>query len=196
MKEVWKKVLLVVASVTIGFIISELIFRFYYHQKGMMPFITDDEKCKIDVYLTHKNLLESRNFEFENKQYAVHPFLGWVPKPNFAKGWQDKLATNKGTVDVFTLDTKQNSQGLRSTKEYNKSKTKGIVRISMLGDSYTQGADVAQPFSYPAILEQITNNTEVLNFGDFVQLRHRVLKWVVVHPVRSRKSLDFRKLLF
>ncbi|MBS3159154.1 SGNH/GDSL hydrolase family protein [Candidatus Woesearchaeota archaeon] len=130
-----------------------------------MPFVTEDEKCMIDVYSKHKDLLKSGNFDFENKQYVVHPFLGWVPKPNFAKEWQDELLTDKGAIGVLVTDIKQNSQGLSSTKEYSKNKPNSTVRIAMLGDSYTQGADVSHPFSYPAILEQITENTEVLNFG-------------------------------
>lgn len=165
MKELWKNLLLVAASIVIGFIVSEMVFRLYYHQKSLVPFVTEDEKCIIDVYSKHKELLKSGNFDFENKQYIVHPLLGWVPKPNFVKGWQDKLVTGKGEADVYVLDTKQNSQGLSSTKEYSKNKRNGTIRIAMLGDSYTQGADVAQPFSYPAILERITKNTEVLNFG-------------------------------
>ena len=165
MKDLWKNILLAAASIAVGFLICEAIFRFYYHQKNMVPAITEDKRCAIDVYETHKNLLESKNFNLENRKHVTHPILGWEPKPNFIEGTDDTLSTGNGTEKIYALDTQYNSLGLRSSKDYSKKRPKGIVRISALGDSFTLGVDALQPFSYPAMLEAITKNTEVLNFG-------------------------------
>lgn len=165
MKEVWKYAFLVFVGLAIGFIISELAFRVYYHQKGLVPAITEDERCMNNVYIGHRSLIESKNYNLENRKHVTHPLLGWKPTPNFVDGREDSLMTENGETRVFVLDSRYNSMGMRSMKEYSKSKPKGIFRVSILGDSSTHGVDVTQPFSYPAMLEKLAKNTEVLNFG-------------------------------
>lgn len=165
MKEVWKYAFLIFIGLAIGFIISELAFRIYYHQKGIMPYITEDERCINNVYLNHRSLLESGNFNLENRKHITHSLLGWKPAPNFVEGRDSSFLAEGMETRVFALDTRYNSMGMRSGKEYAKDKPKNIFRISVLGDSSTHGVDVTQPFSYPAMLERLAKGTEVLNFG-------------------------------
>ena len=58
-----------------------------------------------------------------------------------------------------------NSNGLRGPEEHAYRKTSGEYRIAVIGDSFTFGDGVHDALSYPAVLESLLPNTEVLNFG-------------------------------
>lgn len=81
--------------------------------------------------------------------------IGWVPKPGSSN-------------DLFIF----NSAGIRvasAIREYKKVPEKGIFRVLLFGDSYTQGDEVSFEETWGYILEQdLTQRgirTEILNFG-------------------------------
>lgn len=84
---------------------------------------------------------------------TYHPLLGWYPLKN-AKN----VSVGKYVVNF-------NADGIRGEKIYAKNKQPGITRIVVVGDSFTFGEGVNDDETYPAQLEKIMPNTEVLNLG-------------------------------
>jgi hypothetical protein len=76
------------------------------------------------------------------------PTLGWVSRPNHR------------SAEVNT-----NSRGLRGLREHTDPRPPGRRRIVVVGDSFTFGEDVADADAYPARLEELLPDTEVLNLG-------------------------------
>jgi hypothetical protein len=62
-----------------------------------------------------------------------------------------------------------NSQGLRSDEDFRLEKAPGVFRVIALGDSTTEGFEVRQNYTYPAVLERYLKkngmNAEVFNTG-------------------------------
>lgn len=62
-----------------------------------------------------------------------------------------------------------NSQGMRQSREFDKTKPKGVTRISFLGDSYTANVRMPVGYSFTEPLDYLLNTeampSEVLNFG-------------------------------
>jgi GDSL-like Lipase/Acylhydrolase family len=62
-----------------------------------------------------------------------------------------------------------NKQGFRSERDFSYSKTDGVLRVIMLGDSHTQGYEARQDRTYAAIIERYLNERglkiEVINTG-------------------------------
>ena len=62
-----------------------------------------------------------------------------------------------------------NSQGFRSDEDFRLKKTPGVFRVIALGDSTTEGFEVRQNYTYPAVLERYLKkngvNAEVFNTG-------------------------------
>lgn len=79
------------------------------------------------------------------------PSLGWDTKPNYSK-YNPYPAT-------------YNADGIRSEHEYNIPKLNGKTRIAAVGDSFTHGHGVSNTETWAHQLEELTKNTEVLNFG-------------------------------
>ena len=84
---------------------------------------------------------------------AYHPLLGWIPLKN---------AKN---ISMGTYMVNFNSDGVRGIKTYTKERQSAIVRIVVVGDSFTFGEDVNDDETYPAQLEKVLPNAEVLNYG-------------------------------
>lgn len=57
-----------------------------------------------------------------------------------------------------------NSQGFRAEREFGP-KDADVLRVGVFGDSFTFGALVNSGESYVSLIEQITQNVEVVNFG-------------------------------
>lgn len=83
-----------------------------------------------------------------------HPTRGWALRP----GLRDVPAFGAKTLS-------SNSRGLRGAREYAVDKPPGVVRIVVLGDSFTFGEDVGDDEAWPRRLEQLLPGTEVLNLG-------------------------------
>jgi hypothetical protein len=89
-----------------------------------------------------------------------HPVLGRVLK----KGYSGRIKQS-----VIDFKVKFNSKGLRD-REFEYEKPESIIRILVLGDSFTYGYGVENKEAYPKVLERILkqhnkNNIEVLNAG-------------------------------
>lgn len=82
------------------------------------------------------------------------PSKGWMSKPNLR---DMKVFGNK------VLNT--NSRGLRAKQEYSYRKDRNKVRILILGDSFTFGAEVSDDETYPYCLQQMLPHVEVINMG-------------------------------
>lgn len=80
--------------------------------------------------------------------------VGWWPKPHL-----DCLEPAERSVRFRT-----NSLGLRSDREFGP-KPDGVLRIAVLGDSFTFGALVTREETYAALLEQAVPMVETVNFG-------------------------------
>ncbi len=79
---------------------------------------------------------------------TIHPFLGWIPHPNFVKE-----------------DRRHNAQGIRANKEYGLQKSPDTIRIAVFGDSFTYGKEVGNDETWPANLEKLDPHLDVINFG-------------------------------
>jgi hypothetical protein len=80
--------------------------------------------------------------------------VGWWPKPHL-----DCLEPAERSVRFRT-----NSLGFRSDREFGP-KPDGIVRVAVLGDSFTFGALVTREETYAALLERAVPMVEMVNFG-------------------------------
>lgn len=81
------------------------------------------------------------------------PIVGWKPK---ASVYNEQLGTMKVTI---------NADGIRGSKRYSKTPSQGVIRIVIVGDSFSFGEGVKDDETYPAYLEKIIPNSEVLNLA-------------------------------
>jgi len=79
---------------------------------------------------------------------------GWISKPNLRSV---KVYNNK------VLNT--NSKGLRGKREYSYDRDQSIVRIVLLGDSFTFGDEVSDNETYAYYLQNLLPHVEVINMG-------------------------------
>ncbi len=79
----------------------------------------------------------------------LDPVLGWRYRAGFDDQQGDRI----------------NSQGLRSTREYAPAAPPGVLRIAAFGDSFVYGNEVGTANSWPALLESVYPEIEVLNYG-------------------------------
>jgi hypothetical protein len=95
------------------------------------------------------------------KQGALYySFDAWSP----TRGW----ALRPGLRDVPAFGGKRlnsNSKGIRGRREYAYAKPPGVVRVLVLGDSFTFGEDVGDDETYSHYLERSLPGVEVLNMG-------------------------------
>jgi len=88
--------------------------------------------------------------------YQQDQLLGWVPRNNVT-------GIHKQPMSFDTRFT-TNSRGLRD-KEYSIVKPPNVIRIVVLGDSFTWGFGVNDNAIYTEILESMYENVEVINLG-------------------------------
>jgi lysophospholipase L1-like esterase len=116
---------------------------------------------------------------YTGSTYTADPVLGWGLRPG-ASAWE---------ADEGVAWTRINSHGYRD-RERTVSKPRGVYRVAVLGDSYTEARQVAMDKTFTALAEEALNRrrcvgeggVEVLNFGvpgygtaqELLQLRERV----------------------
>lgn len=88
-----------------------------------------------------------------------HPLLGWTLKENLDNACHGDC--------IHRAPVSSNSAGIRGKKEYNLEKPPNVTRIVTLGDSYTFGECVHDNETFSAHLEEMLDNSEVLNMGMF-----------------------------
>lgn len=99
--------------------------------------------------LTAKQRADVRRLLRGELEYVTHdPVLGWSIRPD-------------GRTPLYQA----NSSGLRADRDYDLEPAPGTLRIAAFGDSFTHGDEVANGATWPAQLEQLLPNVEVLNFG-------------------------------
>jgi hypothetical protein len=85
-----------------------------------------------------------------------HDTLGWFIKP---------LTERREQSPEFDVTVRTNSHGLRADKDYSYEKAHGKKRVLVIGDSFTFGKGVENDETYPAFLEDLLHDTEVINLG-------------------------------
>ncbi len=93
----------------------------------------------------------------DNMYFSPDPFTGYRLKPNGIGHF------------ILGIEGRANSRGHRD-REIDSKRPAGVVRILVLGDSFTVGANVTQEQAYPEVLEMLLierlgNKVEVVNTG-------------------------------
>ncbi len=78
---------------------------------------------------------------------VVDPYLPWKPQP---------LSVSEGTTPEFTFSYRHNSVGFRD-REHSPRKPAGVIRILVLGDSFTYGVGVSAEATYVTELGRLLN---------------------------------------
>jgi len=141
MNQVSTKIILVMAGLCAGIIISELIAGSYMKRAKL------DKKIKyMEDRLLHRSGPRIGSYEEE---------LGWGVKPNT----EQRVVTSD-----FDVTYSINSQGLRD-KEINFHKPDKEFRIVAMGESMVFGDGIDYGKRFTEIIEQMLNNVEVVNMG-------------------------------
>lgn len=90
----------------------------------------------------------SRLVNDESTYYRISPSLGWE-------------IHEFGSDDLY----RANSAGIRSDREYTLEPPDEVVRIAAFGDSFTHGDDVDNESTWSAMMESLSPELEVINFG-------------------------------
>lgn len=164
------------------FFIGEVVFRFYY-SSGRVLGSDVEEKCNRELYEEVSNVSNPNRFFLDpvgdynsileySSIYGEIPVSDYDEKINFSYGFSENI--------VIYGDLTTNSQHMRGLKgeSFSLDKDPKILRIALLGDSYTWGAEVPYKFSFPLFLEEFIPNSEVLNFAIFgVGIDMMYLRW-------------------
>lgn len=154
----WPLTILIIASVFLTVIVSELVLRAISHTDiDGNVFVADR---RIRPFQFPIKSLEKKLAQYKKKgtSYTHYdPHLGWAVRPN-----------SQSEHGLYF----SNSKGVRtssSRRETLPEATPGTLRIAIFGDSFTHGDDVSYEESWGAILEDILNQNgleaEVLNLG-------------------------------
>ena len=104
--------------------------------------------CSQVVDFTRTYMSEARRFKFD-------PDLGWVSKPNLRM--DDAFGAGKHLII--------NSQGYRSTRDFEEITPAGKVRILCTGDSFTWGNGVGSGSTWVESLSDLDPKIEAINMG-------------------------------
>jgi hypothetical protein len=89
--------------------------------------------------------------------YLEDPYAGFRLKPNF-----EGLNSEK----EYQVTLRTNANGFRANRDYAAEKPEGIVRVAVLGDSFTEGSGVQNGETFPDVMqEELGASYEVLNMG-------------------------------
>ena len=112
------------------------------------PFLVEEIRTTRDIFDEQsdgiRRVLESDSL----RVLALDPLLGW----RYRAGRRDSANT-------------MNSQGLRSTRQYSPHPPRGVLRVAAFGDSFVYGNEVADSGAWPALVERLFPQVEVLNYG-------------------------------
>ena len=137
---------------TYWIVVTLLLYGFLeFFSFGSLVFLRRERQLEympVDrVSREHQHII--RNFLSQKTQYiSFHPVLGWSTQKN-------------GTSELYQT----NSSGIRSDREYSPAQAPGVLRLSSFGDSYTHSDEVKNKETWQAVMESLTANIEVLNFG-------------------------------
>jgi hypothetical protein len=126
--------------------------RAYYAVAGVSPAVTlvsSGEEWKQAWLKRHREGLKTTDGIDQ-----FHPLFGWSIKPNLR---------NHQEGDHPPVTT--NAQGWRALRDYSYARRPGVLRIVVLGDSYTFGEYARDEDVWPVQLERQLDTAEVLNLG-------------------------------
>jgi hypothetical protein len=106
----------------------------------------------------------SWRLRWASRQRDSQPFTFSFDVHHPTRGWA--LAPGLRDLSVFRdKRLSSNSRGLRGRREHAPEIPFGLTRVLVFGDSFTFGENVSDQDTYPAQLEAVLGNAEVLNFG-------------------------------
>jgi hypothetical protein len=109
------------------------------------PLLVEEIRTTGDIFREQTRLIERL---LDSQMLALDPVLGW----RYRAGYRDSLNAI-------------NSQGLRATRRYAAQPPRGVLRVAAFGDSFVYGNDVADSAAWPALVQQLFPQIEVLNYG-------------------------------
>lgn len=150
------KIILLIATIILFFVVIEVSIRLVgdYDSDGQFTFAGR----AVWPYQLPVNSLKENILLFENltNPYAI---------PDSSLGWT--IANNSNSLRPPGY-YQTNSMGVRSYREFNMTKEKGMLRIAMFGDSFIHSYDVPMNETLAFYLEKelsLKIPTEVMNFG-------------------------------
>jgi len=186
-KKLMKNLLLLFLTLILMIIFAEIFFRSYYAKTNKVLASSLEEHYTRALYREVSNTSNPNRFLLDPYfpyKYVINysePY-GILPKPNC------RLVRN-GTLDLNTKDgsdkalvffgeTTTNNRNMRGLTDFDIEKNPENIRIALLGDSYTWGAETSLNFNYQSFLEKIISGSEILNFAIFgIGIDMMYLRW-------------------
>ena len=103
---------------------------------------------KATIYAEQSSQIRSLLEGESHRREQINPLLGWNYRAGFEKGG-DRI----------------NAQGARSLRTYEDEPPPDVLRIAAFGDSFVYGNEVDTREAWPARMEALFPNVEVLNYG-------------------------------
>jgi hypothetical protein len=146
-----KKALILVAYLAGVFVLFEGVARLALSSDAFFARIAvqDDSSWRLRWIRRHAQQGEIL-YQFD----LYDPIRGWAVKPRV-----------RGGVAFPGKVLNSNSKGLRGEREHDYEKRPGVVRILLLGDSFTFGDEVSDDETYAARLQELLPEAEIVNLG-------------------------------
>lgn len=170
-----KTALFLILFAAAGFLLTESLARLIVSYGPLFNRIRSDHESKWRLNWVRQHR-ESSDIAYDFDVY--HPVRGWALKP----GVRDSRVFGKKILNT-------NSKGVRGKREYDYSKSDGVSRILVLGDSFTFGEDVSDDETYPYYLEQLIGSGEVINMGVHGYAHDQMLLYLKKEGVRYRPDV-------
>lgn len=181
-------ILLFCVSLILMLFFAEIVFRAYYGLNGEAVGVSEYERCSRMAYRKAANEDRLQRFMPGDTVYLEYSqYSGVRPKANWRGNSVRNITLKDGTRGrQVTYGSNTNSQHMRALKDYSPAKDPDKLRVAVFGDSFTWGANVPLKFSYTHLLEELVNDSEVLNFGvEATGIGVMYLRW-------KNEALNFR----
>ena len=189
-----KKIIFISVYIVLLFILFEGTARLVFSNTNLARRIWVDESLswRRSWVQRHKDTGKQIYYTFDTYDSTK----GWVSKPNLR---------DMPVFDSKVLST--NSKGFRGTTEYQYIKDQDKIRILVIGDSYTFGEEVSDNETYPFYLQELIQNSEVMNLGMHGYGHDQMLIFLkeegfrykpdivilgFIHPDMTRNMVNFR----
>lgn len=134
-------------------ILLELVTRIVWRNEASVMILDKELRLLPLPLVSEPQLTILENWEQTPNGYIqFDPTLGWSLRPN---------AQTQNEGQTYTA----NSIGLPGLREYPRERVAGVTRIAAFGPSFTHGDEVSDTATWPAQMEQVRPNLEVMNWG-------------------------------